>query len=93
MAGLSPTHLILILVVALLVLGPGKLPETGAALGRAIKEFRKATADVGEVASLNPTSSSTAAVSPPLASISPVDDSASARTPAESSGPPPPAQS
>lgn len=90
MAGLSPTHLILILVVALLVLGPGKLPETGAALGRAIKEFRKATADIGEVASLNPTSSSTAA---PLASTSPVDVPASARTLAESSGPPPPAQS
>ncbi len=38
--GLSPVHLIVILVVALLILGPGKLPETGAALGKAFREFR-----------------------------------------------------
>ncbi len=44
MGALSPLHLIVILVVALLVIGPGKLPETGAALGRAIREFREATA-------------------------------------------------
>jgi sec-independent protein translocase protein TatA len=42
MGALSPAHLILILVVALLVIGPGKLPETGAALGRAIRDFRQA---------------------------------------------------
>ena len=42
MGALSPVHLIAILVVALLILGPGKLPETGAALGRAIREFRHA---------------------------------------------------
>jgi sec-independent protein translocase protein TatA len=42
MGSLSPVHLIIILVIALLVLGPGKLPETGAALGKAIREFRQA---------------------------------------------------
>ena len=42
MGALSPVHLIIILVVALLVIGPGKLPETGAALGRAIRDFRQA---------------------------------------------------
>jgi TatA/E family protein of Tat protein translocase len=42
MGALSPLHLVIVLVVALLVLGPGKLPETGAALGRAIREFRNA---------------------------------------------------
>ena len=42
MGAISPAHLILILVVALLVLGPGKLPETGAALGRAVRGFRDA---------------------------------------------------
>lgn len=45
MGALSPTHLIVILVVALLVLGPGKLPETGQALGTALREFRRAMAD------------------------------------------------
>jgi sec-independent protein translocase protein TatA len=45
MGALSPLHLVIILVVALLVLGPGKLPETGAALGRAIRDFRRAVTD------------------------------------------------
>ncbi len=42
MDALSPWHLILLLIVALLVLGPGKLPEAGSALGKAVKEFRNA---------------------------------------------------
>jgi sec-independent protein translocase protein TatA len=37
---LQPTHLILVLVVALLVLGPKRLPEAGRALGQGLKEFR-----------------------------------------------------
>ena len=45
MGALSPTHLIIILVVALLILGPGKLPETGEALGKAVRELRRAMAD------------------------------------------------
>jgi len=40
--GLSPYHLLLVLIVALLVLGPGKLPEVGAALGKGIRSFRDA---------------------------------------------------
>ena len=43
MEGLSPLHLIIVLVIAVLVLGPGKLPEVGTALGKSIREFRKAT--------------------------------------------------
>lgn len=45
-------ELIIILVIALLVLGPGKLPDVGAALGKSIREFRKATTDIQE--GLNP---------------------------------------
>ena len=37
---LEPSHLILILVAALLVLGPRRLPDAGRALGQGIKEFR-----------------------------------------------------
>lgn len=50
MGGLSPVHLIIILVIALLILGPGKLPETGAALGRGIREFRHAVDGKAEAA-------------------------------------------
>jgi sec-independent protein translocase protein TatA len=37
---LSPTHLLLILVVALIVLGPKRLPEAGRGLGSAIRGFK-----------------------------------------------------
>lgn len=36
-------ELIIILVVALIIFGPGKLPEAGKALGRTIREFRKSS--------------------------------------------------
>ncbi len=39
---LQPTHLLLILVVALLVLGPKRLPEAGRALGKGLRDFKSA---------------------------------------------------
>lgn len=38
--------LILILIVALIVFGPSKLPEIGRAVGTSLKEFKNATADI-----------------------------------------------
>ena len=49
----GPLELVIILVIALLVLGPGKLPDVGAALGKSIKEFRKASSDVQEAVKLD----------------------------------------
>jgi TatA/E family protein of Tat protein translocase len=46
-------ELILILIIALIVIGPGKLPEVGSALGKSIREFRKASSDVRESTSLD----------------------------------------
>lgn len=61
-------ELIILLVIALLVLGPGKLPEVGSALGKTIREFRKAATDVKESTSLEPAkSASTAAEAPRVA--------------------------
>jgi len=37
---LEPSHVIVILVVALLVLGPKRLPHAGRALGQGLSEFR-----------------------------------------------------
>jgi sec-independent protein translocase protein TatA len=37
---LQPTHLIIVLVVAFLVLGPKRLPEAGRAVGQGLKEFK-----------------------------------------------------
>lgn len=42
-------ELILILIIALIVIGPGKLPDVGSALGKSIREFRKAASDVQDV--------------------------------------------
>src|ERR1700691_1046285 len=39
---LQPTHLLFILVVALLVLGPKRLPEVGRTLGSGLRDFRAA---------------------------------------------------
>jgi len=41
MAGLTPGHLLLILIIALIVIGPGKLPEVGAALGKSSANSRR----------------------------------------------------
>jgi sec-independent protein translocase protein TatA len=38
--------LILILVLALIIFGPSKLPEIGRAFGRSLKEFKDATKDL-----------------------------------------------
>jgi len=43
MLNFSMPELALVLVIALVVFGPGKLPEVGKALGKGIQEFKKAT--------------------------------------------------
>jgi sec-independent protein translocase protein TatA len=49
----GPLELVIILVIALLILGPGKLPDVGAALGKSIREFRKALSDVQDAVKVN----------------------------------------
>lgn len=46
MFGIGTTELVVILVVALLVLGPKKLPEIARSLGKTLGEFRRVTTDV-----------------------------------------------
>ena len=77
---LSPLHLILILIIALLILGPGKLPDVGAALGKSIREFRKASSDIQEAANVNvdtsplpPTPAAPADVAPLAPAAAPAD--------------------
>jgi len=45
--GLHLPELIIVLVVALLIFGPKKLPEMGSAIGKAITEFRKGMSELG----------------------------------------------
>ena len=38
----QPTHLFFILLIVLVIFGPGKLPELGKGLGKGIREFKEA---------------------------------------------------
>lgn len=49
MGALSIQHLLVVLVVVLLLFGSKKLPEIGGGLGRAIKNFKKATTEPDEI--------------------------------------------
>jgi sec-independent protein translocase protein TatB len=55
MFGLGTTELIVILIVALLVLGPKRLPELASGLGKAIRSFRKATRDLTDQVEMDET--------------------------------------
>jgi sec-independent protein translocase protein TatA len=43
---IGPTELIVILVIALLVFGPKKLPEIGRSIGKAVREFKKTSEEI-----------------------------------------------
>lgn len=46
MFGIGVPELIIILVLALIIFGPGKLPEVGKAIGKGLNEFKKASRDI-----------------------------------------------
>ena len=46
MLNIGPQELLLILVVALLVVGPARLPELGRTIGKGLRELRKAQDEV-----------------------------------------------
>lgn len=43
------SELLIILVIVLIIFGAGKLPEIGSALGKGIKNFKKATREPDEI--------------------------------------------
>ena len=50
MPSIGPPELLIVLVIILIVFGVGRLPEVGGALGRGIREFRKASSGESESA-------------------------------------------
>ena len=49
MFGIGMQELLLILIVVLLIFGANKLPEIGGGLGRAIRNFRRASSEPDEI--------------------------------------------
>ena len=47
-------ELIIILIIALVILGPGKLPDVAQSLGKSVREFRKAATDLSDATKLEP---------------------------------------
>jgi sec-independent protein translocase protein TatA len=60
---LGPLELGLILVIVVLIFGVGRLPEVGGAIGKSVREFRKATKD-DEHAGADSTTANSAITSP-----------------------------
>jgi sec-independent protein translocase protein TatA len=86
---IGPGELIIVLIIALIVVGPGKLPDVGSALGKSIREFRKAASDVKETTSLEaskpapaPAPAPAAPAAAPVPPAGPSVDAAPATVPA-----------
>ncbi len=80
-------ELIIILVIALIIFGPRKLPELGRSLGRSINEFKKASNELRStleeeirVEEQRDRTTATASATPPAATPPPVDATTVSRT-------------
>lgn len=83
----GPLELVVILVIALLILGPGRLPDVGSALGKSIREFRKAASDVQEATKIDVSPLPPTPAAPPSAATAPAAPPADAAVPAAAAEP------
>lgn len=67
----GPIELVIVLVIALLVIGPRRLPEMGNAVGKTIREFRKASTEMTDAATLEPEAKPTAPAAAPATAPEP----------------------
>jgi sec-independent protein translocase protein TatA len=65
-------EIIIVLVVILIIWGPGKLPDVGAGIGKGIREFRKASSETHDAVMGTTTSSTQAQPAPVVAAAVPV---------------------
>jgi sec-independent protein translocase protein TatA len=82
LGALQPGHLIVVLVIVLLIFGPGKLPELGKAMGDGLRELKKATGGEDHKDAATTAAATTAtAVAPPPAPVVPAPLSSTTVTP------------
>lgn len=94
MFGIGVPELILILIVGLIVFGPGKLPEAGRALGKGLREFKKASNALtqalnAEPAPQQPQAAAQPAATQPVAAPQPAQAAAEQEKPAQPAYQPP----
>jgi sec-independent protein translocase protein TatA len=77
---LQPGHLIVVLVIVLLIFGPGKLPELGRAVGDGLRELKKATGGGDDAAKDASTAAATTSPSATAASAGTVTPITATRT-------------
>ena len=84
MFGSHWVYVVILLIVVLIIFGPGRLPELGGAVGKAMREFRKATTELtNEV-----TSAAQAKPEPPPPAAATGSESAAKGSTSEGSPPP-----
>ncbi|HYM66384.1 MAG TPA: twin-arginine translocase TatA/TatE family subunit [Patescibacteria group bacterium] len=85
---IHPLWLVVIVVLVLIIFGPGRLPELGGAVGKAMREFRKASSELtGQVTAAtqaNPPAPAPAAPAVPAESAGTVPASTSEANPPQS---------
>ncbi|OLC67510.1 MAG: hypothetical protein AUI42_08995 [Actinobacteria bacterium 13_1_40CM_2_65_8] len=77
---IHPFWIVAIIVIVLIIFGPGRLPELGAGIGKAMREFRKATSEL-----TSEVTHSTQPVTPPPAATPPAAPAPSESAPAQGS--------
>lgn len=78
---IHPLWLVVILVIVLIIFGPGRLPELGGAVGKAMREFRKATNELtNEVSGATTQAAQQQPAAPPPAAPAPVETASKGAT-------------
>ena len=78
---IHPFWIIAILVIVLIIFGPGRLPELGGAVGKAMREFRKATSELTNDVTSSVHATSVTPAPPPVAAPAPAPTTPEAKSP------------
>jgi sec-independent protein translocase protein TatA len=76
-------EIIIVLVVVLIIWGPGKLPDVGAGIGRGIREFRRASSETHDAVMGTTTTATPAQPAPVVQTVASPVPSAAPTQPAE----------